>query len=376
MAVANVMSISKKLKEIGLLDKEQKNGYFKAPKSATGKEFVIFLPEMYGKKDRPTFLKETLCNALKDFKPKYVTGSGAKSTAGHLTFQGSQIYIISKLISAKGGGGNKGIDFEKDLEKDLNNMKDEKSGMLYKDFAEYFTEGPLKGDMISKVDATGKENTPRPLAVDGAGNLYVSVRGGSRTEKIGGALADLIVHTKKGKKHNLSLKYGSTVTFFNSGVGKIFNETDFKAGNFSHPTAKALLEMFDIDPIRFRNVFMNYKAKDPLAVKSKAEKQIEKVKVNKNKLKSFIRTVIGYDYILVHKESNGKVHSYEITDAFLDKASTPSSDTVEIHYPVGGSAKRIDIKLETPVFSLNFNIRNKQGGILPSHIMCDYKIKH
>ena len=101
MAVANVMTITKKLKDIGLVEKEQKNGYFKAPKSTTGKEFVVFLPEQYGKKDRPEFLKSTLFNALKDFNPKYVSGSGAKSTAGHLTFQGSQIYIISKLISAK-----------------------------------------------------------------------------------------------------------------------------------------------------------------------------------------------------------------------------------------------------------------------------------
>lgn len=376
MASATVQTLTKKFKQIGLTDKEQKNGYFKAPKSASGKEFVIFLPEQYGKKDRSTFLKDTLSAALKEFKPTFVTGSRAKSTAGQLSFQGSQVYVIAKLISAKGGGGNKGIDFEKDLEKDLINLKKEIVGYIYPDFMEYYTNGPLKGDMLVDVEATGKENTPRPLAVDGGGKLYVSVRGGPRDENIGNALADLVSKTKKGKRHNLSLKYGSTVTFFNSGVGRIFNEADFKVGKFEHPTAKALLDLFKIDPIRFRNVFMNYKAPDPLGKKSKADKDVVKQKINKNDLYAFIKTVIGYNYFLVHKHSNNKVDTYEIDEAFLNKAAMPLSDTVEIHYPVGGSAKRIDIKVETPHFSLNFNIRNKQGGILPSHIMCDYKIKH
>ena len=58
----------------------------------------------------------------------------------------------------------------------------------------------------------------------------------------------------------------------------------------------------------------------------------------------------------------------------LNKAANIISD-ISILYPKGGSAKRVDIKVETDIFHLNFNIRNKQGGILPSHIMCDYKIK-
>lgn len=376
MAVANVQTLSKKLKDIGLSDKEQKNGYFKGPKSGSGKEFVIFLPEQYGKKDRSLFLKTTLAAALKDFKPKFVMGSQAKSTAGQLSFTGSQIYIIAKLIAAKGGGGNKGIDFEKELEQDLIKLKKEIVGYTYKDFMDYFIKGPLKNDMLTEVEATGKENTPRPLAVDGQGKLYVSVRGGARNEEIGDALADLVCKTKKRKKHNLSLKYGSTVTFFNSGVGRIFNEADFKAGKFEHPTAKALLDMFKINPVRFRNVFMNYKAPDPLGKKSKAEKDVVVQKVNKNDLYRFIKTVVGYGYILVHKNTNNSVDSYDITEEFLSQAAMPMSDTVEIHYPVGGAAKRIDIKVETKHFHLNFNIRNKQGGILPSHIMCDYKIKH
>ena len=38
-----------------------------------------------------------------------------------------------------------------------------------------------------------------------------------------------------------------------------------------------------------------------------------------------------------------------------------------------GKAKRIDVMVMTDKLELNFNIRNKEGGIYPTHIMCDYK---
>jgi hypothetical protein len=168
------------------------------------------------------------------------------------------------------------------------------------------------------------------------------------------------------------------VTFFNSGVGRIFDAESFKKGDFSkNEISKGLMDLFGIDAIRFRNVFMNYKAPDPLAKKGKAEKDEVIVTLSPQKKKdliSFIRTVIGHGYYLIHEHNDHSVSFYNINEKFLDKASNVISD-LTILYPKGGAAKRIDIKLETDVFHLNFNIRNKQGGILPSHIMCDYKIK-
>jgi hypothetical protein len=378
MPVANVQTLKtalKKAKLIEITDEKKLNGNFIAPKSATGKEFIILLPEQYTKKDRSSFLGGTLASVLKDLKPKYDPRS-KKSTAGALTFQGSQVYVIAKLLSAKGGGGNKGIDFEKNLEKDFNLLLEDKTNYFYKDFINAFVQ-EIKPDAVAKIVPVGGLNTPRPLAISG-GKLYVSVRGGPRNENIGMGLADLLVHTQKGKKISLSLKYGSTVTFFNSGVGRIFNEENFKKGDFSqNPISKALIEMFEIDSIRFRNVFMNYKAPDPLAKKGKAEKDEVTIKLTpqkKQNLISFLRTVIGHGYVLVHEHNDHSVSHYHMNEKFLDKASNIISD-LTILYPKGGSAKRIDIKLETEIFHLNFNIRNKQGGILPSHIMCDYKIK-
>jgi len=378
MATATVQTLTaalKKLKLIQITDEKALDGHFLAPKSATGKEFVILLPEQYGKKDRGTFLQNTLGPALKDLKPKYDARS-TKSTAGALTFTGSQVYIIAKLLSAKGGGGNKGIDFEKNLEKDFNLLIADKTNYFYKDFINTFVD-EISPDKVKKVEPVGGLNTPRPLALDN-GKLYVSVRGGPRRENIGDGLADLVVHTHNNKKINLSLKYGSTVTFFNSGVGKIFKEESFKKGDFSEsPVANKLIELLHLDPIRFRNVFMNYKAPDPLAKKGKAEKDEVVVRLTakqKADLESFLRTVIGHGYVLVHEHSDHSVSHYHITPKFLDTA-TNITTPLTIQYPVGGSAKRVDIRLETDIFKLNFNIRNKQGGILPSHIMCDYKIK-
>jgi hypothetical protein len=379
MAVATVQSLKmalKKAKLVEITDEKNLNGHFIAPKSATGKEFIIFLPEQYSKKDRGNFLSGTLSNALRDLKPKYDPRS-TKSTAGALTFQGSQLYIVAKLLSAKGGGGNKGIDFEKNLEKDFKLLLEDKTNYFYKDFINAFVK-EISPDKVAKIESVGGLNTPRPLSVAN-GKLYVSVRGGPRNENIGMGLADLMVHTTKNKKIPLSLKYGSTVTFFNSGVGKIFTVEDFKKGDFSkNEISKALIDMFGIDPIRFRNVFMNYQAPDPLAKKGKAEKEevtIQLSATKKRDMENFIRTVIGHGYVLVHEHNDHSVSHYNMTEKFLDEASKIIS-SVTILYPKGGSAKRIDIKLETEVFHLNFNIRNKQGGILPSHIMCDYKIKH
>jgi hypothetical protein len=42
---ATAILLTKALKDLGISEKENKNGYFIAPKTAVGKEFVIFLPE-------------------------------------------------------------------------------------------------------------------------------------------------------------------------------------------------------------------------------------------------------------------------------------------------------------------------------------------
>jgi hypothetical protein len=63
----------------------------------------------------------------------------------------------------------------------------------------------------------------------------------------------------------------------------------------------------------------------------------------------------------------------------MDKATAAKAvkpKSVKVRYPATGTAKRIDILIETDLFEFKVNIRNKQGGVAPSHIMCDYSTKH
>ena len=58
----------------------------------------------------------------------------------------------------------------------------------------------------------------------------------------------------------------------------------------------------------------------------------------------------------------------------MEQLAQPSKGT--IYYGGKTSAgKRIDVEIDTPFIALKFNIRNKQGGVYPSHIMCDYTFK-
>lgn len=390
---ATTQTLTKFLKDLGISDKENKTGYFVAPKTSAGKEFVIFLPEKnrnniaYTKKTRKDFLVNELLPSLNKFNGAKYLSVPKNSTAGQISFSGSQIYIIAKLIAMKGAGASKGAAFEYDLEKDFKSLIAGTNKFIYPDFIKEFEEKVLKEDKVIDVEVTGKENTPRPLKFDAKG-IYCSLRGGPRTTDIGEGLADVKVKakTKNGvKTYNLSAKFGNTVTFFNSGLGSgtfppsgAFPEKEFKNGLFSTKSGLAILELFGLDPKQFRDVFVKYKEKTGV-IKQKAPKQKETVKVSgrrKTELQEFLKTIIGQNYYLLHLDNRKKIHMFNMTAKFLEEASTITTD-LTIEYPTGGSAKRIDIKLETKLYELNFNIRSKAAGVtFPTHIMCDYKFKH
>lgn len=391
---ATVQTLTKFLKDLGISSTENQSGYFIAPKTASGKEFIIFLPEknrnnvQYTKKSRTDFLKNELLPSLYNFNGAKYELIPKNSTAGQISFSGSQIYIIPKLIAMKGAGASKGAAFEYDLEKDFNSLISEKNVFIYPKFMKEFEEKVLKGEKVVSVEVTGKENTPRPLKFDSKG-LYCSLKGGSRTTDIGAGLADVkvVTKTKSGqtKTYDLSAKFGNTVTFFNSGLGSgtfppsgAFPPDEFASGVFNDKRGLAILDIFGLDPKRFRDVFVNYKEKTGV-IKSAAPKSKETIVLNgkrKTQLEDFLKTIIGENYYLLHLDNKKEVHMFHMTSSFLEKASKIITD-LTIEYPVGGSAKRVDIKLETELYELNFNIRSKQAGITyPTHIMCDYKFKH
>lgn len=370
--VISLATLKTELVKMGIKSTKQTNtSFFEMPSSGKGSKVILYLPSTVKSGERTTYLKN-LATKLQEYGASFASGGNSpKSGAGWVQFKNSTIHIIAKIA----GKVNKGNNFEKDLENDLINLKNGIHAYNYPDFIKEFETDYLKNAYIEDVENTGKKNTPRPLKMQGS-EVYVSLRGSSKTYDIGEGVADLIVKTKgQGSKFNLSLKYGSTVTFFNSGIQTIMPKEDFAKGNFNDPIAKALINLFSIDTKKFIGVFTGYSDTTLSGKKIKATKQTETVKVNITALQEFIKTVIGQGYLLVHLDNQKHVHITEVNSSFLESASRPIKDTVTIEYPTGGSAKRIDIKVETQKFHLNFNIRNKQGGIYPSHIMCDYKMK-
>lgn len=268
---------------------------------------------------------------------------------------------------SRGGTGtnNAGLGFEGQVVSDIEKYIQEGVDSLRFKYPEFMQE--LHNKILSKhtdvrVLLEGGKNTKRPLVFTDVGAM---IKG--RELQIGKYLTDVTVFGD-GNPYYLSLKYGGTVTFFNAGVSRIFTEDQFKAGKISDNNAKKLLDMFGIDEKRFIDIFEGYSKK----TSSKSSKEIVDVtrKVNMSSLLRLLVTGIGYGYYMVHKKGK-KVEFYEMTRRrMMDSAKVQS---VKVLYPKVGSAKRIDIEVVTKIYIYKINIRNKQGGLYPSHIMCDYK---
>ena len=268
---------------------------------------------------------------------------------------------------SRGGGGaaNKGIGFERDLETDLIAYKEEgvdseriKAKTFLIDLEKYYDLASAKS---IDVKSEGALNKKRPLAF--VGNQPI-ITGSSPDYNVGSTVTDLTL-LKDGKPIYLSLKYGATVSFFNIGVATILKPNEINSGMIQDSSGQSFLSMFGIDNVKFCRVFTEHGV-------GKANEEIDDVtgKVNKSVLTKFIMSGIGYGYHLVHKEKN-TIHHFEMTKGKLQNACTPQN--VKVRYPFG-TAKRIDVVVTTPVFQLKINIRNKQGGLYPTHVMADYKI--
>ena len=283
---------------------------------------------------------------------------------------------LTELVKTEEFGGqvggkkiNLGIKFEKDFYDSLicelgcSNMNTKYA----KDAKKLIDEiGKIKKSGFSEVKAVGGKNKPRPLVY--SGGLYVTA-GGKKTKEIGSTITDIT--TTFGGKHEvyLSLKFGDTLTFINSGVGKIFTVKDYKKNfdNYTNSIGKEIFSMFAIDRIEFAKVFNNYG-------KYKGKKVDVTGKCNKKSIQNLLQYAIGYGYWMVHAKGN-KLDMFEVTESFMKK-SAKLTGSVVLHYGgARGSGKRLDIHCESSNYRFMFNLRNKQSGLYPSHIMCDYKKK-
>jgi hypothetical protein len=270
---------------------------------------------------------------------------------------------------SRGGRGikSKGLGFEGELIADLELLREEgisesnKDQFIYPDLTIEISKelGLKKGNF--NVIPEGAKNQSRPLGFKSGGPV-VEFSQGSAAE----TLTDITID-KKGTKYYLSAKFGNTLTFFNSGITKILPASEIKAGKITNSDGVALLDTFGIDNETFCKVFNDY----PDADFSKVNGASTKYSISK--MKNLIKSGIGEGYYMV--KAGGKSSQFEHIDSkYTDTASDVSAPVI-YYGGIGGNGKRVDVTFESPTYKFKINIRNKQGGLYPTHIMCDYTKK-
>lgn len=266
---------------------------------------------------------------------------------------------------AGGKRENKGIKFEKDLEAQLHNvLNGKKVTGTYAEQSKKIIDkcSTAMKSPVESIIPMGALNQKRPIALQGT-QLYIEP---NDHKKHGEKLTDITLKHANGKLSYLSLKFSSTLTFMNSGVGTIFPAAEIKKGKITNPIGKAILETFSLDEQTFCDVFNYY---------GKRKFESVSAKINKTKLRNFLQTCIGSNYWMIHGMPGNKIYFWEMSSE-KNSAFATVNGNVEIQY--GGSkgrGKRIDIVFSNQYFDFKVNIRNKQSGLYPSHIMCDYTSK-
>lgn len=233
--------------------------------------------------------------------------------------------------------------------------------------------------LVDTVQEGGK-NQPRPLMMNG-NNIVVSA-GGQLSEEMGSTLTDITYFYGPNRVPKyLSLKFGPSVTFFNCGVKgtrkgslQMFLDDELKNYNITTSAGKRFLEIFGIDPVRFCQSFADYPRNKPIP----NHKEVSKT-YDKGAIEDLLKSGIGRGYTMVHNTgTRGNaygVHIYDVDAAYMRAASTLTGGVTIYYGGRDGKGKRVDMVCESTKYEFSFNIRNKQGGQFPSHVMCDYITK-
>ena len=257
------------------------------------------------------------------------------------------------------GQNNQGTLFERNMEDALNDWienPDDLSNNKYKDFIydivkHYNLE---KCDEI-KVVSEGRQNKKRPMKLV---NDHWEIGDASPTRgyNIGATVTDITLHTKCKnikRKIYLSLKTTGTTNLSNLGLKTtVFPVDEVKAGKIEQEDGKALIKTFGLNEQFLCATFNEYQNGN------RKYHQVDNSPNYDSKLiKELIMGSLGYGYHYVHLQRGTKIKHLEIDENFLRRASTPSNVKINYGGDTGGR-KRVNIHMETPVFTMNFNIRN------------------
>lgn len=262
----------------------------------------------------------------------------------------------------KHGGPTKGHTFEDELTQRITDSK----GVNVND---------IKDDLVKRIMLeAGISVITKPAIKRGAENskrkiiLYKPP-----TEKnIGDILSDIDIYglDKSGKevKKNLSLKYGSMISYINRGIADYIATSDYKTRKLSKPAGQKLFEVLGLDTPELTHLYFDIFAKYNDYKNNNASKTqiIEIKKFDKKGIFNIVQNAIGTGYIKIHQI--GASYDIEtIDDRYLAQYKNPTAIYAKFTY----GAKRVDLSIEFGNKRLKVVLRNKQGGLYPSHIFVD-----
>jgi len=261
------------------------------------------------------------------------------------------------------GANNKGNKFETDFANAIDNWWAGKEGWDKDKSVAKAIEGLNVTYNLTKsktFDAAvlGGENTRRPIVF---GSKIVLANPKGEGYDVGPSVTDITLKTDFDPIY-LSLKLGSTTTFFNVGVKKILTKTEIESGNITNTDGLKLLKLLGIDPKRFCAVFNG----------DKGAGGKEKVSAP-TALNELLMSGIGYNYHIIHKFP-GKVLSKKMDKSAMKTAGKIKGGLIIEYGGKGGTAKRVNIQCESKTYSFQLNIRDTQGTDgYPTRLMCDFK---
>ena len=155
-----------------------------------------------------------------------------------------------------------------------------------------------------------------------------------------------------------------------------FQEEEIRLNQVSSELGNCILDTLGLNKVAFSSVF-NYYSQDNLDGITEIANQYN-TSIN---LGDILHSETFFDklqHLLNQSMGNGNI----IVSHYLDNTNrlykTKTLDIKILKYQSfyggkRGRSKRVDIEICTRSIIFTINIRNKQSGIYPSHIMCDFK---
>lgn len=272
--------------------------------------------------------------------------------------------------SGNRGAGNRGNAFEEQFASDIQNWwaGEEVSNKNHlKAILDLDKTYNLSESSTLTVKVVGGKNTPRPLKYS-AGKIILENTEGIGTD-VGAAVTDITLTKDDGEEIYLSLKFGPTTTFFNTGVRTVLTPEEIESGSISNKNGLKLLSMFGIEDTKFCQVFQGGKSTPP----SYSAK--ETVSYDSMMLQKLLESGIGYGYHVIHKFTSGRVLSKKMDRTAMRKAA--KTTRMRIFYGgKTGTGRRVNMECESSTYKFSLNIRDTQGNDgKPTRMMCDFKYK-